>query len=84
MFAVMVDLTSLPGRRVLVVDDQDDERALLRAWEADQSPPQTWDMSWVDRVTALAGDDLIWRGGFQYGDWLDPTAPAEDPAAPPQ
>ncbi|WP_235496674.1 alpha-L-rhamnosidase [Leifsonia sp. Root4] len=37
--------------------------------------------AWVDCVHKLAGDDLIWRGGFQYGDWLDPTAPHDDAAA---
>lgn len=37
--------------------------------------------SWVDRIAASAGEGLIWRGGFQYGDWLDPTAPYDDPAA---
>ncbi|NQX12158.1 family 78 glycoside hydrolase catalytic domain [Microbacteriaceae bacterium VKM Ac-2855] len=36
--------------------------------------------AWVDRLADAAGDDLIWRGGFQYGDWLDPTAPPEDAA----
>ncbi|GAB3934598.1 hypothetical protein GCM10027614_07900 [Micromonospora vulcania] len=35
--------------------------------------------AWVDRMAALAGDDLLWAGGFQFGDWLDPTAPPEDP-----
>ena len=35
--------------------------------------------AWVDRVAELAGSDRIWSGGFQYGDWLDPTAPPEDP-----
>ena len=35
--------------------------------------------AWVDHVASIAGDDLIWRGGVQYGDWLDPTAPADDP-----
>ena len=35
--------------------------------------------SWVDRIGELAGHDRIWSGGFQYGDWLDPTAPPEDP-----
>ncbi|MEV4579970.1 family 78 glycoside hydrolase catalytic domain [Nonomuraea jabiensis] len=35
--------------------------------------------AWVDKVTALAGPDRIWRGGFQFGDWLDPTAPPEEP-----
>jgi alpha-L-rhamnosidase len=35
--------------------------------------------AWVDKMTALAGDDLLWTGGFQFGDWLDPTAPPENP-----
>ncbi|GAA0956672.1 glycoside hydrolase family 78 protein [Kribbella koreensis] len=35
--------------------------------------------AWVDRMTELAGEDLLWSGGFQFGDWLDPTAPPEDP-----
>ncbi|HEY0471085.1 MAG TPA: family 78 glycoside hydrolase catalytic domain [Kribbella sp.] len=35
--------------------------------------------AWVDRMTSLAGDDLLWAGGFQFGDWLDPTAPPENP-----
>ena len=34
--------------------------------------------AWVDRVTDLAGPDRLWSGGFQYGDWLDPTAPPEE------
>jgi alpha-L-rhamnosidase len=37
--------------------------------------------AWVDRQAALAGPDHIWAGGFQFGDWLDPTAPPDDPAA---
>jgi alpha-L-rhamnosidase len=36
--------------------------------------------AWVDRMAALAGDDLLWAGGFQFGDWLDPSAPPDDPA----
>ncbi|HEY8718009.1 family 78 glycoside hydrolase catalytic domain, partial [Pengzhenrongella sp.] len=35
--------------------------------------------AWVDRIATLAGPDRLWIGGFQYGDWLDPTAPPEDP-----
>ncbi|ADB32637.1 alpha-L-rhamnosidase [Kribbella flavida DSM 17836] len=35
--------------------------------------------AWVDRMAGLAGDDLLWVGGFQFGDWLDPTAPPDDP-----
>ncbi len=37
--------------------------------------------SWVDTVDRLAGDDHLWAGGFQFGDWLDPSAPPENPAA---
>ncbi|WP_199433451.1 glycoside hydrolase family 78 protein [Qaidamihabitans albus] len=36
--------------------------------------------AWVDRVTAQAGDDHLWETGKQLGDWLDPSAPADDPA----
>jgi hypothetical protein len=32
--------------------------------------------SWVDEITQAAGEDRIWSAGFQFGDWLDPTAPA--------
>ncbi|MET0888287.1 MAG: family 78 glycoside hydrolase catalytic domain, partial [Mycetocola sp.] len=35
--------------------------------------------SWVDEVTAAAGEDRVWSAGFQFGDWLDPTAPANRP-----
>lgn len=37
--------------------------------------------SWVDAVNRAAGDDLLWNEGHQYGDWLDPLAPPEDPFA---
>ena len=37
--------------------------------------------AWVDEVTAAAGENRIWDAGFQYGDWLDPTAPAGRPEA---
>lgn len=35
--------------------------------------------AWVDKMADLAGEQHLWTGGFQYGDWLDPTAPPEDP-----
>ncbi|MET0715562.1 MAG: family 78 glycoside hydrolase catalytic domain [Mycetocola sp.] len=35
--------------------------------------------AWVDEVTAAAGEDRVWSAGFQFGDWLDPTAPANRP-----
>ena len=37
--------------------------------------------AWVDLIVTLAGEDRLWNEGFQLGDWLDPAAPPEDPAA---
>jgi alpha-L-rhamnosidase len=34
--------------------------------------------AWVDHVSEAAGESRLWRGGFQFGDWLDPDAPPED------
>jgi alpha-L-rhamnosidase len=36
--------------------------------------------AWVDHIDGLAGPDHLWAGGFQFGDWLDPTAPPDEPA----
>jgi alpha-L-rhamnosidase len=35
---------------------------------------------WVDQVAELAGPSRLWNTGVQLGDWLDPTAPPENPA----
>ncbi|MGX1267615.1 family 78 glycoside hydrolase catalytic domain [Streptomyces phaeoluteigriseus] len=35
--------------------------------------------NWVDAVDRIAGPGRIWGEGFQFGDWLDPAAPADDP-----
>jgi alpha-L-rhamnosidase len=35
--------------------------------------------AWVDHITGLAGADRLWTGGMQFGDWLDPGAPPDDP-----
>src|ERR1700754_1013936 len=35
--------------------------------------------AWVDKMTALTDEDLLGTGGFQFGDWLDPPAPPDDP-----
>jgi alpha-L-rhamnosidase len=35
---------------------------------------------WVDLMARRAGEERIWEGDFQLGDWLDPDAPPEDPA----
>ncbi|WP_234320340.1 family 78 glycoside hydrolase catalytic domain [Streptomyces sp. SBT349] len=36
--------------------------------------------AWVDRIASLTTDG-VWSGGFQFGDWLDPAAPPDDPFA---
>ncbi len=35
----------------------------------------------VRRVESLLSPTGLWDRGFQFGDWLDPTAPPDDPAA---
>jgi alpha-L-rhamnosidase len=36
--------------------------------------------AWVDQVAARTGERRLWNDGFQFGDWLDPTAPPDEPA----
>ncbi len=36
--------------------------------------------AWVDLLDRLSGEDHLWNEGFQLGDWLDPSAPPQDPA----
>ncbi len=36
--------------------------------------------SWTDTIANIAGDRHLWEGKFQFGDWLDPDAPADFPA----
>jgi alpha-L-rhamnosidase len=36
---------------------------------------------WADTLLEIAGDSMLWAGRFQFGDWLDPTAPPDDPFA---
>ena len=33
----------------------------------------------VRRVESLLSPEGLWNAGFQFGDWLDPTAPPEEP-----
>ena len=35
---------------------------------------------WVEQVEGLAGESHLWDRGFQFGDWLDPAAPPDQPA----
>ncbi|MGA5200472.1 family 78 glycoside hydrolase catalytic domain [Streptomyces variegatus] len=36
---------------------------------------------WVDLITELADPSGLWNHGYQLGDWLDPSAPPDDPGA---
>jgi alpha-L-rhamnosidase len=36
--------------------------------------------AWVDQLLDIAGDRFLWEGGFQFGDWVDPDAPPDQPA----
>jgi alpha-L-rhamnosidase len=65
------------GDAATLVPDALFERFADRAALAAQYESMT---RWVDVVDALAGDDHLWAGGFQFGDWLDPSAPPENPA----
>ncbi|MFD0865581.1 family 78 glycoside hydrolase catalytic domain [Tessaracoccus lubricantis] len=35
---------------------------------------------WTDHILGLAGERHLWEGMYQWGDWVDPDAPADDPA----
>ncbi|GAB4580167.1 MAG: glycoside hydrolase family 78 protein [Anaerolineales bacterium] len=36
--------------------------------------------AWVAHIASVAGKKYLWDTGFQFGDWLDPTAPPDKPA----
>ena len=44
---------------------------------ADAYPSMT---SFIRQVSGLLDENGLWRSGFQYGDWLDPDAPDDNPA----
>jgi len=44
-----------------------DWSTLARQWESMRA--------WSDAVAGAVGERMIWEGGFQFGDWLDPDAP---------
>ncbi|MBP2327053.1 alpha-L-rhamnosidase [Kibdelosporangium banguiense] len=56
--------------------------ALYRAYGDPQILQRQFDSmrGWVDKIASLTADG-VWAGGFQFGDWLDPTAPPDNPAA---
>lgn len=36
--------------------------------------------AWVDLLATITGASHLWDHGFQFGDWLDPSAPPDNPA----
>jgi alpha-L-rhamnosidase len=34
---------------------------------------------WVDAIAEIAGEKRLWDTGFQFGDWVDPSAPPDKP-----
>lgn len=34
---------------------------------------------WVDAISEMVGERKLWQSGFQFGDWLDPSAPFDKP-----
>jgi alpha-L-rhamnosidase len=36
--------------------------------------------AWVDLLTGLTGAQHLWDRGFQFGDWLDPSASPDNPS----
>ncbi len=37
--------------------------------------------AWVNLIKRTAGESYLWDTGFQFGDWVDPAAPPDDPGA---
>lgn len=37
--------------------------------------------AWVSKVEGIVGESGLWNKGYQFGDWLDPAAPKDKPAA---
>jgi alpha-L-rhamnosidase len=37
--------------------------------------------AWVDEIVERSGPGHLWDEGFQFGDWLDPAAPPDQPGA---
>lgn len=37
--------------------------------------------AWVNLLAAITGEKCLWDQGFQFGDWLDPSAPPDNPSA---
>ncbi len=35
--------------------------------------------AWVDHIAEVAGEGRLWETGFQFGDWLDPSASPHNP-----
>ncbi|WP_197538018.1 glycoside hydrolase family 78 protein [Actinoplanes missouriensis] len=56
----------------LLYQEYGDERILAASYDSMAA--------FIRQVEALLDDHGLWSTGFQYGDWLDPDAPADNPA----
>lgn len=65
------------GDAVTVIPDVLARRYGDRALAVEMLPAMR---AWVDAVADAAGPGRLWETGFQYGDWLDPTATRPDKA----
>jgi alpha-L-rhamnosidase len=56
--------------------------ALYREYGDSQVLADSYDSmtAFIRQVAALLDEDGLWSSGFQYGDWLDPDAPMDNPA----
>ncbi len=65
------------------------DAAVLVPWELYQATgdltilEDNWSSAqgWVDLIASRLDSNNLWTGDFQLGDWLDPSAPPEDPTA---
>lgn len=55
---------------------------LYREYGEEQILADAYDsmVTFIRQVAELLDDDGLWSTGFQYGDWLDPDAPDDNPA----
>lgn len=56
--------------------------ALYREYGDEQILQDAYDSmsTFIRQVAGLLDDDGLWSTGFQYGDWLDPDAPDDNPS----
>ncbi len=68
--------TAVWGDAAVVVPSVIHERYRDRAVLETQYPSMR---AWIEHVIGLVGEQRLWKGSFQFGDWLDPTARDANP-----